>query len=73
MFKGCSAFHKSFLHFLFYPLRKRKEKINGKRERSFLLCGVQRRGEKRSVTWNTQKMVVTNFCEVGALILTTAT
>lgn len=67
MFKWCFAFPVSFLHFLLYPLRKRKEKINGKRERQrLLLCGIQKRGEKRSVIRNTLKIVVTNFCEVGA-------
>lgn len=67
MFKGCFAFHIYFLHFIFYPLRKRKDKINGKREREHLLfCAIQKRGEKRSVIRNTLKMVVTNFCEVEA-------
>lgn len=67
MLKGCFAFHIYFLHVLFYHLRKRKEKINGKREREhILLCALQKRGEKRSVIRNTLKMVVTNFCEVKA-------
>lgn len=67
MFKRCFAFPVSFLHFLFYPLRKRKEKINCKRERErLLLCGIQKRREKRSVIRNTLEIVVTNFCEAEA-------
>lgn len=67
MFKGRFAFHISFLHFLFYHIRKRNKKINGKRERErLLLCGIQKREGKRNVIRNTLKRVVTNSCEVEA-------